>query len=185
MDSSPTLEFPARGDSQPQLETRGNVRWGKVLGQGGFRKQMTILLIIIAGIFIIRAIIDPQHQEGSDLTPRVQEIRSFWNRIEGYPDAAEIDAKEATGADYIVSERLYATNAPYEHAIAFYDKHLPSIGWEVIGEQKDWPGHISPIRIYRHRSYHLLVNSTAKGVLLRITWSANLDPKADIRLIPE
>lgn len=156
-----------------------------VLGTGGFRKQMMILIIIIAGVFVFRGFIDPSNQLKDDLSPRLQDIRSFWNRVESYPEASKTEAEEVTGSDYIVSERLYITNTTYADAVAFYDKHLHSIGWEAIGEQKDWPGHISPIRIYRHRSYHLLVTTTRRGILLRITWSVNLDPMPDIRLIPD
>lgn len=155
------------------------------MGTRGFRNQMIILIIIIIGVFIFRSLGDPAGQSGDELSVRLQEIHSFWHRVEGYPGVSRIEAEEVTGSDYVVSERLYITDAVYADAITYYDNHLPSIGWEAIGEQKDWPGHISPIRIYRHRSYHLLVNSTKRGILLRITWSATLDPMADVRLIPD
>jgi hypothetical protein len=157
----------------------------KVLGAGGFKNQIIIMILVIVGVFVYRGLGDPVGPSGDERSARLQEIRSFWHRVESYPGVSKTEAEEMAGSDYIVSERLYITNTPYAGAVAFYDQRLPSIGWEAIGEQKDWPGHISPIRIYRHRSYHLLVNKTQKGILLRITWSVNLDPMADIRLIPD
>jgi len=155
-----------------------------MLGTSGFRKQMMILVIVIAGVFVFRSLVNAPGNSADDLSARLAEIDTFWHRVEAYPGTTLSETEHVTSSDYVVSERLYATDVPYGDVVAFYDKHLPSIGWEAIGEQRDWPGHISPIRLYRHRSFHLLVNTTDRGILLRMTWSANLDPMPDIRLLP-
>ncbi len=144
-----------------------------------------ILVLVIVGVFAYRSLVNPTEQTNDDLSARRQEIRSLWSRVDGYPGAGTIEAEEVTGSDYIVSERHYGSPAGYPDAIAFYDRHLPTIGWEKVGEQMDWPGYTSPIRIYRHRDYHLLLHTTKTGIALRITWSADQDPKVDLRLIPD
>ncbi|MFZ5827323.1 MAG: hypothetical protein ACOY94_23740 [Bacillota bacterium] len=148
------------------------------------RKNLLLLLLLVAGVFLFRQL----SQDGIEtpnadaLAARQQEMRDYWYRIPSYPGSKAPEPQVDATPERILWERLQPSEATYEQAREFYDKELVWVGWDRVGEAKDVPGFASPVHLYRSGSYHLLLSKEPEGILLRMTWSADLDLLIDARV---
>lgn len=152
----------------------------KNLGQWG------LLLLLVIGVFFYRSFKQGETEAPSPraLAGYQEEMQDLWYRIPPYPGSkAPVPLVDAT-PERIIWERLQPSQASYEEIRAFYDQELIWVGWQAIGETRNLPGFTGPLYLYRRDKYHLLLNKEPEGILLRMTWSADLDLQVDARVRP-
>lgn len=149
------------------------------------RNQWLLLILIVVGVFVWRNFGPEAESQGPDLAFRQKEIQNLWLRVPSYPGSGNPTGGAVHEMGRIVNARLYPVQPGFEAARTFYDKELLQVGWVLIGEDKDVPGFQSPVRVYRNGDYHMLLSTSPAGVLLRITFSPDLDPLIDRKVMPD
>lgn len=149
------------------------------------KNQWLLLILLIVGAFVYRNFGSESEIQGPDLAFRQKEMQNLWLRVPPYPGSGNPSGAGVHEPGRLISARLYPVQVEYETARAFYDKELVQVGWTLIGEDKDVPDFRSPVRVYRSGDYHILLSASPAGVLLRITFSPDLDPLIDRKVMPD
>lgn len=153
------------------------------------RKNMSqwgLLLLLVVGVFAYRSLtpVGGSAPSPDEMTAIQEEMRGYWYRIPPYPGSKAPEPQMDATPERIIWERVQPSDATYEEAVAFYEKELVWVGWDLIGETREQTGFGSPIYIYRSGTYHLLLSKEPEGILLRMTWSKDLDLLIDARVRP-